>query len=136
METVHELEYAVSFGDCDPAEIVFYPRIYAWFDRAFHDWLRGFGGHGKVCEALGAVGIGLLEATAQFRRPMRDGDRLRIMLSIEAWGRRTLRLAYEITVDGEVAAVGCEVRGLFKLSGDAIVAGEMEALRKLLDQDG
>lgn len=136
MRTVHALEYAVSFGDCDPAGIVFYPRAYAWFDRTFHDWLRTFGGHGKICQTLGAAGIGLMQATARFRRPMRDGDTLRIALSIEAWGRKTLRLAYEITIDGEVAAVGSEVRGLFKASGDAIVAGEMGELRKLLDQDG
>lgn len=136
MKIIHELEYAVSFGDCDPAGIVFYPRTYAWFDRAFHDWLRNFGGHGKVCQTLGAVGIGLLEANAQFRRAMRDGDRLRIALSIEEWGRKTLRIGYEITIDGKVAAVGGEVRGLFMASGDAIVAGEVGALRKLLDQDG
>jgi 4-hydroxybenzoyl-CoA thioesterase len=67
---------------------------------------------------------------------MRDGDTLRIALSIEAWGRKTLRLAYEITIDGEVTAVGSEVRGLFKASGDAIVVGEMGELRKLLNQDG
>ena len=136
MKTVHVLEYAVSFGDCDPAGIVFYPRIYGWFDRAFHDWLRRFGGHGKICQTLSATGIGLMEASAQFRRPMRDGDRLRVALSIEEWGRKTFRLSYEITVEGTVMAVGSEVRGLFKASGDAIVAGEMGELRKLLDQDG
>jgi 4-hydroxybenzoyl-CoA thioesterase len=77
-----------------------------------------------------------LEASAQFRRPMRDGDRLRVALSIEEWGRKTLRLSYEITVEGTVMAVGSEVRGLFKPSGDAIVASDMGELRKLLDQDG
>ncbi|PDT38172.1 4-hydroxybenzoyl-CoA thioesterase [Rhizobium sp. M10] len=136
MRDAHVLEYSVSFGDCDPAGIVFYPRTYAWFDRAFHDWLRNFGGHGKICQTLGAVGIGLLEAKAQFRRPMRDGDRLRIALSIEEWGRKTLRLGYEITVAGEVAAVGGELRGLFKPAGDAIVASEIEVLRQLLGEDG
>jgi 4-hydroxybenzoyl-CoA thioesterase len=136
MKKVHVLEYPVSFGDCDPAGIVFYPRTYAWFDRAFHDWLRGFGGHGEICKSLGAIGIGLMEAKAQFRNPMRDGDVLRITLFIEEWGRKTLRLGYEITIDDKIAVVGGEVRGLFKPAGDVIVAGEIEALRKLLGQDG
>lgn len=136
MKNVHVLEYPVSFGDCDPAGIVFYPRIYAWFDRAFHDWLRTFGGHATICKTIGVVGIGLMEAKAQFRKPLRDGDLLRITVSIEEWGRKTLRLGYEITIDGALAVVGSETRGLFKPAGDAMVAGDIEALRKLLDQNG
>ncbi len=133
---LHRLDFSVSFGDCDPAGIVFYPNVYAWFDRTFHDWLRRFGGHGALCRDLDAVGLGLMEANARFRRPMCDGDVLSLTLSIEDWGRKTLHLSYEGRVGEHVTVAGSEVRGLFRRSGDGIVAGEMEPLRKLVDGHG
>ncbi|MCX2721179.1 acyl-CoA thioesterase [Roseibium salinum] len=133
---MHLLDYPVTFGDCDPAGIVFYPNVYAWFDRTFHDWLRRFGGHEALCRELGAVGLGLLEANARFRRPMRDGDIVSLTLSIESWGRKALHLSYEGRVGDNMTVAGTEVRGLFKPSGDGMVAGELDALRKLVEGDG
>lgn len=130
---MHLLEYPVSFGDCDPAGIVFYPHVYAWFDRTFHDWLRRYGGHEEVCRKLSAQGLGLMEASARFRRPMRDGDILAITIAIEKWGRKTMHIAYEVCVDGQIAVAGTEVRGLFKRDGAAIVAADIEALRELVN---
>jgi len=31
---------SVEFGDCDPANIVFYPNFYRWFDAATHHLLN------------------------------------------------------------------------------------------------
>jgi len=130
----HVIDYSISFGDCDPAGIVYYPNLYAWFDRTFHDWLRRFGGHATLCRELGAIGIGVIEARASFRKPMRDGDILRMTLSIQDWGRKTLTLNYEGRVAEDVVVSGTEVRGLFKLSKDAIAAGEIDALRAIAGQ--
>jgi 4-hydroxybenzoyl-CoA thioesterase len=132
--TSHVIDYSISFGDCDPAGIVYYPNLYAWFDRAFHDWLRRFGGHAALCRELGAIGIGVIEARASFRKPMRDGETLRVTLSVQDWGRKTLTLNYEGRVADDVVVSSTEVRGLFKLSRDAIVAGEIEALRAIVGQ--
>ena len=123
----------IEWGDCDPAGIVFYPNNYAWFDRTFHDWLRRFGGHAVLCEKLAAVGIGLMEASARFHTPMRDGDVLTLTLSIREWERKCLHLAYEGRVGERLAVSGMEVRGLFKRNGAAMVAADMEALRNLVD---
>lgn len=136
MEIAHSLDYSVSFGDCDPAGIVFYPNVYAWFDRTFHDWLWRFGGHAVLCQRLGAIGLGLMEASAQFRRPMRNGDLLSLTLSVEEWGRKTLRLAYEGRVGGQITVVGTEVRGLFKLGDTGMVAAEIKALREIVEANG
>ncbi|MCT7374622.1 acyl-CoA thioesterase [Chelativorans salis] len=136
MEITHSLDYSVSFGDCDPAGIVFYPNVYAWFDRTFHEWLWQFGGHEALCQRLEALGLGLMEASAQFRRPMRNGDLLSLTLSVEEWGRKTLQLAYEGRVGGQLAVVGTEVRGLFKLGDTGMVAAEIEALRGIVEANG
>lgn len=130
---MHELDHPVSFGDCDPAGIVYYPNVYAWFDRTFHDWLRHIGSHAELCRKLGAVGIGVMETSARFRRPMRDGDVLSLTLSIEKWNRKCLQLAYEGRVGDLVAVTGTEVRGLFKRCDNGMVAAELDALREIVD---
>jgi hypothetical protein len=61
---------------------------------------------------------------------------LSLGVPIEDWGRKTLRLAYAGRVDGEIALVGTELRGLFKLSDGAIVAAEAGMLREIVDEDG
>ena len=131
MTPTHRLTHAVTFGECDPAGIVFYPNIYGWFDRCFHDWLVGFGGHAAICAELGAVGLGLMQADAVFRRPMRPNDRIEVAMTLRDWGRRALTLDYAVTLGDTLTATGTEVRGLFRPGGAGIVAGEMAALRDL-----
>ena len=130
MIPTHSLSYRVTFGDCDPAGIVFYPNIYGWFDRCFHDWLAGFGGHAEICRDLGAVGAGLMSASADFRRPMRPNDDITVAMTIRDWGRKSLTLDYQLRMGETVTATGTEVRGLFKAGEHGIVAGEMSALRE------
>lgn len=136
MRIRHSIEIRVSLGDCDSAGLVFHPHVYAWFDRTFHEWLRRFGGHRALCRSLGIIGVGVIEASAQFHKPVRDGDVLSLGVSIEDWGRKTLHLAYEGRVDGEIALVGTELRGLFKPGDGAIVAAEAGMLREIVDEDG
>ena len=126
----------VSFGDCDPAGIVFYPNILAWFDRTFHDWLWEFGGHEALCERLGAVGIGLMEVSARFLRPMRNGDELIVDLVIEEWREKTIVIAYEIRSGGALTATGRETRGLFARSATGMIAAELDSLREVLESHG
>jgi 4-hydroxybenzoyl-CoA thioesterase len=136
MTVVHRWSQSITFGDCDPAGIVFYPNYFAWFDRTFHDWLRTFGGHAAICNSLGALGLGLMEVNAKFRAPLRDGDTLDLKLSIEAWDRKALRLTYEGDVNGKSAVLGSEVRGLFKTSPTGIMAADMQELRAYLESHG
>ncbi len=128
----HSLSYTVTFGDCDPAGIVFYPNIYGWFDRTFHDWLAQFGGHAAVCARLGAVGLGLMQADAKFRRPMRPNDRITVAMVLRDWGRKALTIDYTVSLGDAVTATGTEVRGLFQQTGTGMTAGEMRALQELL----
>jgi 4-hydroxybenzoyl-CoA thioesterase len=126
----------VTFGDCDPAGIVFYPNIFKWLDRAFHDWLRPIGGHASICERLGALGIGLMEARSQFRRPIADGDIVIVTLFVKEWGRKSVTLEYEGKVGGAVAFQAQEVRGLFKRDNGDIFAAEIGALKELVEALG
>jgi 4-hydroxybenzoyl-CoA thioesterase len=123
----------VSFGDCDPAGIVFYPNVFRWMDAAFHHLLRDFGGHTLLCRSLGGVGLGLVDASAQFRKPMRDGDRLEVRVAVAEWTSRSFTLAYEGKVDGATTFSGREVRCLFMRSEAGIVAADLSHLRSLIE---
>jgi 4-hydroxybenzoyl-CoA thioesterase len=132
----HENRIEVTFGDCDPAGIVFYPNIFRWLDKTFHDWLRTIGGHASICEQLGSIGLGLIEAQSQFRRPLIDGDVLIIRLMLREWGSKTLGISYEGRVGERIMFTAQETRGLFKRTGDVMVAAEIAPLRELMNAFG
>jgi 4-hydroxybenzoyl-CoA thioesterase len=136
MNAAHKLGQAITFGDCDPAGIVFYPNYFAWFDRTFHDWLRQFGGHAKICSDLGSLGIGLMGAEAAFKAPLRDGQTLDIHLIVTGWDRKALRLSYEGQANGRTAVIGTEVRGLFKITEKGMIAADMVELKDYLEAHG
>jgi len=127
------MKHEITFGDCDPAGIVFYPNTFRWMDAAFHKLLRAHGGHAYLCEKLDALGLGLVDASVQFQRPMRDGEQLNLRIATLEWSRRTLNIHYDGEVDGSTRFKGHEVRCLFKETKDGIVAGEIEQLRQLLE---
>lgn len=132
MSALHSIQHRVTFGECDPAGIVFYPNIYGWFDRCFHDWLAGFGGHQALCRELGAVGMGLMGSEAAFRRPMRPNDRIEIAVTVRDWGRKALVLDYTVSLDDTVTATGTETRGLFIPGEKGLSAGDLAPLRTRL----
>ena len=129
----HEQGFDITFGDCDPAGIVFYPNAFRWMDATFHAALRRHGGHAALCTGLDAMGIGLADASAQFRRPMRDGDRLTLALHVADWSQRALTLTYKGHLNDTLAFEGREVRCLFKRTQTGIVAADLAALRAILE---
>ncbi|MEM1428557.1 MAG: acyl-CoA thioesterase [Pseudomonadota bacterium] len=127
------LSIDITFGDCDPAGIVFYPNAFRWMDAAFHSFLRDFGGHSDLCQTFGAVGLGLFDATARFRHPMRDGDRLLLTIRIAAWSTRSFSLGYIGTLGDTTAFEGREVRGLFVRGADGVRAADVAPLKQRLE---
>lgn len=123
----------VSFGDCDPAKIVFYPNTFRWMDAAFHNFLRPYGGHEKLCSELQSIGMGIVDISAQFHSPLHDGDCLFIDVSIEKWSLKTVTIAYEGRVGDRLAFCGKEVRCLFMRTKTGMIAGNLTDLQKILE---
>lgn len=123
----------ISFGDCDPAGIVYYPNIFRWMDAAFHNVLQSFGGHAALCRRLDAVGLGLMDAQAGFRAPLRPGEALRIEPAIDGWSGKTLTMTYTGLVADRPAFTGREVRGMFRQGPDEIFAAEIAGFREILE---
>lgn len=129
-----ETTIEVSFGDCDPAGIVFYPNYYRWFDAAFQAFLAQQGlTQRSLRRDLGAMGTGLIDSGARFLAPLSYGQSLLFNLEIEAWSERTLRLRYRGWDDGKLCVEGFEIRGLFFGDENGVTAGSIAPLRILLE---
>ncbi len=131
--SLFRLEHVVSFGDCDPAGIVFYPNFYAWVDACFHGYVRAQGvSHAVVCHELGARGLGLMETGMRFRAPARDGDVLSISLDAIDWSERSYRASYTAHVGESLIFEGFETRGIFVEVEGRLRAAPVAPLRRWL----
>ena len=129
----HSCEIVITFGDCDPAGIVFYPNFYRFIDRTFHDWLRQWGSHNKLAESVDSLALGLIDCGASFHHVVRDGDILQVNLFITEWRRKTFKVEYEAYVNDVLCLTAYEVRGLFQIVEDKIKAGEVSPLKAVID---
>lgn len=125
----------VSFGDCDPAGIVFYPRYFAWFDATYHAFLGHLGlPHAELCARLGCIGTGVIESAAEFRSPATNGDMLDVAMAVDEWRERSFRLRYDIRLGDRHVLRGFEARGVFMRRGERLEAAPVGALKALVEE--
>jgi YbgC/YbaW family acyl-CoA thioester hydrolase len=55
---LHSMEFRLSYGDCDPAGIVYFAAYYPWMERVYNEWTY-LGGHppSAMTELWGATHI-------------------------------------------------------------------------------
>ena len=101
----------VGFGDCDPANIVYFPNFYRWLDQATHDLCEAAGFElTRVRRELDWVGFPLAEAGARFHRPATINDTLRIETRVREWRRKMFLLDHRILRDGTLLVEGWQTR--------------------------
>jgi 4-hydroxybenzoyl-CoA thioesterase len=88
----------VSWGDCDPAGIVFYPRFYAWMDTVSHVLARemGIGREDMLPPGSELLGFPVVATQAQYLSPARMDDLLEVRTRVARIGRSSLSLRHEI----------------------------------------
>ena len=98
----------VGWGDCDPAGIVFYPRVYAWMDMVSHVLAREMGipRDSMIPPGPEMLGFPVVGTEAQFLTPARMDDVLEVRTWVSRVGRSSLRLRHEvIRMDGDQEVV-------------------------------
>jgi 4-hydroxybenzoyl-CoA thioesterase len=109
---VFRRQLTIEWGHCDPAGIVFNPRFFEFFDTS--TWLLFDAALGVKPEAVaatfGIVGIPLVDARAEFRKPAKFGDTIEIASHISAFRRSSFDVEHRISVGGELAIEGVETR--------------------------
>ena len=105
------LPVEVQFGDCDPAQIVFYPNFFRWFDASTWHLFRSVGLTLPLMrERYGPRGIPLVDARSTFIAACWPGDALAVESAITEWRRTSFVLAHRVVRGGEPIADGSEIR--------------------------
>jgi 4-hydroxybenzoyl-CoA thioesterase len=102
----------VHFGDCDPAQIVFFPNFSRWMDQAS---LAFFIAHGvqpwhELVKTRGIIGTPVLEIHTRFMKPATYGQTIEIHTTIDEWKARTFRHRHVVRRGEDLLCEGTEVR--------------------------
>jgi len=105
-------QFTVEWGDCDPAQIVFYPNFFRWMDVASLRFFRAAGvPPWREFEAQsGIIGTPLVDASARFLRPATYGDVIDIDTAIDEWRGKSFVMSHIIRRGAVVLVEGREVR--------------------------
>ncbi len=112
MPRCHVTRFTVEFGDCDPAQIVFYPNFLRWMDAASLHFFRACGlpPWRELERAEGIVGTPIVDVQARFVAPASYGDVIDIETSISEWRGKSFVLSHVIRRAASVLVEGREVR--------------------------
>src|ERR1700722_10798449 len=102
----------VEWGHCDPAGIVFNPRLFEFFDWSTALLIRAALGVDKadMLSAYGVAGIPLVDSRATFMRPSRYGEEIEIISNVTAVGRSSFEIAHKLFNANELAVEAYEKR--------------------------
>ena len=101
----------VHWGDTDPANIVFYPNYFAWFDESARLYFDSVGLPWEtLMEKYGIVGLPIVEAKARFLAPSVFRDEIIIESAIGKWNDKTFEINHAVLNRGLRAVEGYEIR--------------------------
>jgi len=106
---VNRIRIRVEFGDCDPAQIVFYANYFRWFDECTSALFRAAGlPLQELFKAHGVVGIPIVEARARFIAPSSFGDELVAESSVTEWRKSSFVISHKFLRNGALTVEGSE----------------------------
>ena len=111
----------VTFGDCDPAGIVFFPNFSRWMDSASLAFFMqcGVPPWRELVKTRGIVGTPLLEISTRFTKAATYGETLTVTTHVEEWRAKVIVQLHRITrarAEGgdDLICEGREVRAFVK----------------------
>jgi 4-hydroxybenzoyl-CoA thioesterase len=105
-------QLTVEWGHCDPAGIVFNSHFFEFFDTS--TWMLFEAALGvkpqDLASTFGIVGIALVDARANFLKPVKFGDVIEIASHVSEFRRSSFDVEHRLSVDGQLAVEGAESR--------------------------
>ncbi|MGE5546664.1 MAG: acyl-CoA thioesterase [Solirubrobacterales bacterium] len=89
----------VAWGDCDPAGILYTPRVYDYCTEALDNFFRTVLGCDWVALLAGGNGQPMVHTECDYLKPMRPGLELTVTVTVTATGRSSVTYA----IDGMAA---------------------------------
>ena len=110
---VNRREVQIQWGDCDPANIVYYPRYFAMFDDSTSTLFEvaGFSKQDLV-RKYGLVGIPMVDTRSKFYIPSTYGDWITIETKIESIKRSSFEVKHNVYKGADLAIEAFETRVL------------------------
>ena len=105
-------QLTIEWGQCDPAGIVFNSRFFEIFDtNTWHMFEAALGvkPH-ELAGAFGIMGIPLVDARANFLKPVKFGDAIEMASRVSEFRRSSFDVEHRLSVNGELAVEGSETR--------------------------
>jgi 4-hydroxybenzoyl-CoA thioesterase len=110
---VHRREVQIQWGDCDPANIVYYPRYFAMFDDSTSTLFEAAGfSKQDIIHKYGLVGIPMVDTRAKFYIPSTHGDWITIESRIESIKRSSFEVKHNVFREEGLAIEAFETRVL------------------------
>jgi 4-hydroxybenzoyl-CoA thioesterase len=97
----------IEWGDCDPAQIVHFPRYFAYFDACTTALFKRAGlAKRKMIEKYQIIGIPMVDVRASFKAPSRFADRVVVESEITEWRRSSFCIRHRL-FNKKILAVEC-----------------------------
>jgi 4-hydroxybenzoyl-CoA thioesterase len=110
---VHRRDVQIRWGDCDPANIVYYPRYFEMFDDSTSIMFEAAGfSRQDLVHKYGLVGLPLVDTRAKFYIPVTHGDWMTIESRIESFKGSSFEVTHRVFKGGAVAIEAFETRVL------------------------
>ncbi|MGJ4915790.1 acyl-CoA thioesterase [Bradyrhizobium oligotrophicum] len=110
---IHRRDVQIQWGDCDPANIVYYPRYFAMFDDATSVMFEAAGfSKQDIVRRYGLVGIPMVDTRAKFYIPSTYGDWITIESRVESIKRSSFDVIHKVFKGEALAIEGFETRVL------------------------
>ena len=112
MAFTYRRQLTIEWGQCDPAGIVFNSRFFEIFDTS--TWRMFEAALGvkpqDLAGTFGIIGIPLVDASANFIKPIRFGDTVEMTSRVSEFRRSSFDVEHRLSVGGELAVEGGETR--------------------------
>jgi len=97
----------IEWGDCDPAQIVYYPRYFEYFDACTAALFAKAGlPKPEMLKNYGIIGFPVVEVQSRFMAPSRFSEDVVVESEITEWKRSSFRVHHRL-YKGETLAVEC-----------------------------
>lgn len=95
MDALHQLEFRISYGDCDPAGIIWYGSYHPWMERLYTDW--SFLADARADEHARHDGVTMVSrgSTVSYERAPRVFDQVRCEMRLGAIGHTSYTLRFD-----------------------------------------
>src|ERR1700692_1717785 len=110
---VHRRDVQIQWGDCDPANIVYYPRYFAMFDASTSILFEAacFSKQ-DIIKQYGRGGMPMVDTRAKFYIASTHGDWIGIESRIESFKRSSFEVTHKAFKGERLAIEGFETRVL------------------------